>query len=302
MSSGYTPVFGTMLTGSLYGRWPHTGVWACLMSRVSRDGVIDEHPSALAASIGIPLADLKRCLDDFMAPDPESRSVENEGRRLELLDPARAWGWRVINCGKYREKARKRSYDEDRTASGADAARKRAERAPSATVPTRPDASRSHTHTDTQTQTEREDARARDCPDVSREIAAPDVHRGTIDYGTALTEVSCAEQAFAELENGWRIVGCDEPAMESWLAYLATLTPPKRLSHDSRLAAANLLRGMGDAATQQRAVQTAVANGWKSLRHGDGKASAGDATKTRDQRRQESNIAAGIAFLKRSSH
>src|SRR5688572_29716394 len=135
---GYTPLFDTLLTGSLHGRWPHTGVWACLLSRASREGLIDEHPNALAGAIGIPVDELKRCIHDFMQPDEESRTTANDGRRLEPIDPNRAWGWRIINHGIYREKARKKAYDDNRTATGEDAQRKRASRE----VPRSPDATR----------------------------------------------------------------------------------------------------------------------------------------------------------------
>jgi hypothetical protein len=77
-----------------------------------------------------------------MKPDPGSRTGDLEGRRLELIAPAsRDWGWRVINHGVYRERARKQAYDAQRTASGIDAQRKRENRG-SREVPTCPDASR----------------------------------------------------------------------------------------------------------------------------------------------------------------
>jgi hypothetical protein len=140
--SGYTPIYDHMLSGTLYGRWPHTGIWACLLSRASREGVIDEVPASLAAAIGVPVDLLLQCIHDFMQPDPGSRTKDHEGRRLELLDPNRDWGWRILNHGKYREKARKKNYDDDRTSSGTDAARKKIERE-SREVPTSPAKSRS---------------------------------------------------------------------------------------------------------------------------------------------------------------
>jgi hypothetical protein len=138
---GYTPLFDTTLTGTLYGRWPHTGIWACLLSRASREGVIDETPQALAAAIGVPVETLMDCIRDFMNPDRDSRSPEHEGRRLALIHEHRSWGWRIVNHGKYKEKARKKSFDETRTATGDDAERKRNERA-SREVPRSPDESR----------------------------------------------------------------------------------------------------------------------------------------------------------------
>lgn len=145
MSGGYTPLYDTMLSGTLFGRWPHTGIWACLLSRVSREGVIDETPASLAAAIGVPVELLMECITDFMQPDPNSRTATSDGRRLTLIDPNRSWGWKVVNHGKYREKARKKDFDAQRTETGADAARKakeRAESTPSRDVPTCPAMSR----------------------------------------------------------------------------------------------------------------------------------------------------------------
>lgn len=137
--SGYTPVFRTVFDGTLHGKWPQTGVWLALLAMADRHGHIDRSPQAIASDIGLDVSTLLSCIEEFCAPDPMSRTREHNGRRLELLDPERPWGWRVVNHGKYREKARKAAYDADRTASGRDAERKRAERT---VVPPRPDASR----------------------------------------------------------------------------------------------------------------------------------------------------------------
>jgi hypothetical protein len=141
LMAGYTPLYETLLTGTLYGRWPHTGIWACLLSRASREGVIDETPQFIAASIGVDVETLMRCINDFMAPDPGSRTHDHDGRRLALIEPNRPWGWKVLNHSKYKEKARKQNYDSRRTESGVDAERKKFERA-ARDVPTCPDVSR----------------------------------------------------------------------------------------------------------------------------------------------------------------
>jgi len=105
--SGYTPVFNSVLDGTLYGRWPHTGIWMCLLSQCDRNGHIDMVPALLAAKIGVPVTMLLGCIADFMLPDPGSRSSEHDGRRMALIDPAsRDWGWKVLNHTQYREKAR----------------------------------------------------------------------------------------------------------------------------------------------------------------------------------------------------
>jgi hypothetical protein len=125
---GYTPLFSSILDGTLYGKWPHNGLWALLLSQADRYGCIDVVPQLLAAKIGVSEEVLLKSIANFMEPDPGSRTGDLEGRRLELIDPSRNWGWRVINHSIYREKQRKRNYDTDRTLSGRDAERKKAAR------------------------------------------------------------------------------------------------------------------------------------------------------------------------------
>ena len=127
--TGYTPVFSSILDGTLYGKWPHNGMFALLLSQCDRRGYIDMVPAELAAKIGVPQELLLQCISDFMQPDPGSRTGDLDGRRLELIAPEnRDWGWRVINHGIYRERARKTAYDAERTRSGKDAERKQAQR------------------------------------------------------------------------------------------------------------------------------------------------------------------------------
>lgn len=144
--TGYTPLDSGILDGTLYGKWPHNGLFALLLSQSDRYGRIDMVPKLLASKIGVSEEMLLGCIADFMEPDPGSRTGDLEGRRLELLDPdVRNWGWRIVNHGIYRERHRKAGYDEARTASGKDAERKKAERDAKAAkdaVPRSPDASR----------------------------------------------------------------------------------------------------------------------------------------------------------------
>jgi hypothetical protein len=142
-SSGYTPLFGSLTTGTLCGRWPDIGLWPIVLSLADRHGVVDVTPDYLARITGLQVDAVTACMARFCEPDPYSRSTAESGARLVLLDPeARQWGWRVVNHGKYREKARKAAFDADRTASGRDAERKRTERGASRDVPTRPDGTR----------------------------------------------------------------------------------------------------------------------------------------------------------------
>jgi hypothetical protein len=155
--SGYTPVFDTVLEGTLCGKWPHTGVWLCLLSQCDYRGYIDQVPELLAIKMGIPLADLLTCIRDFTQPDARSRSPESEGRRLVPIDDARDWGWRVVNVGLYR----KRAAGHDQIEDGRNAKKCRKYRAAKTSTPTdtarhSPTGTHTHTHTHTQTHTQTE--------------------------------------------------------------------------------------------------------------------------------------------------
>lgn len=132
--AGYTPTFDTLLTGTLYGKWPHNGIWALLLSRADRDGVINETPECIAGHIGIPVSKLMKSIEYFMQPDPHSRSANDDGRRLELIDPDRSWGWRIVNHGKYRERARLMTKNAREVEEGANRERMRDRRGPPGTA------------------------------------------------------------------------------------------------------------------------------------------------------------------------
>jgi hypothetical protein len=117
--SGYTPVFDSVFRGTLFGRWPTLPVWLTILPMADKNGHIDMTYQAISAASGWPIELLKQAIAELMSPDPESRSTESEGRRLELIDPAnRQWGWRVVNHRSYREKARKSAFDAARVEDG----------------------------------------------------------------------------------------------------------------------------------------------------------------------------------------
>jgi hypothetical protein len=152
--SGYSPVFDSVFQGSLCGKYPDLPVWLVLLALQQRGGIIDAHPSYIATVSGLPQADIETAIARFCAPDPSSRTPDFDGRRLEPL-AGRGFGWRVLNHEKYREKARKKDYDDKRTETGADAARKK-------TVPTTPATSRELPLSEAEAKTSKKDV-ASDC-------------------------------------------------------------------------------------------------------------------------------------------
>ncbi len=121
-----------------------------------RHGCVDVTPTYLAGVTGLALDEIVACMQRFCQPDPYSRSDAEQGARLVLLDGHRDWGWRIVNHAWYRDKARKATFDSERTASGQDAHRKKEARAN--VIPIRPDVS----------------GNVPTCPDVSRRIPPSD--------------------------------------------------------------------------------------------------------------------------------
>jgi hypothetical protein len=120
--SGYTPVFDSVFQGSLCGKYPDLPVWLVLLALQQRGGVIDAHPAYISKISGIPQADIEAAIGRFCEPDEESRTPDNDGRRLTPIEGA-GFGWIVVNHRKYSEKARKMASDAQRAADGRNAER-----------------------------------------------------------------------------------------------------------------------------------------------------------------------------------
>lgn len=207
--SGYTPVFNTVFTGTLHGRWPDTGLWLCILALSDKHGIVDCTPAYIASVTGLTVTDVEQCISRFMEPDQYSRTQAAEGRRLELVDAGRPWGWRIVNHGKYREKARLHAKDSARTESGEDAARKALQRG----VPRCPPVSPAVPLSDTDTDKKRVE-RARAEPRASR---IPDDFELTPQRrAVAERESIDPDQTFAKFCDHWRAQGGANARKVDW--------------------------------------------------------------------------------------
>lgn len=77
-------------------------VFTNLLAHAGPTGVVDKHWRAISEETGLPRERVEAAILNLEAPDPESRSPENEGRRITRIDEHRAWGWKVVNYAKYR--------------------------------------------------------------------------------------------------------------------------------------------------------------------------------------------------------
>lgn len=98
----YGKIFDSIYTGTLYGQWQAIVTFQQMIVLCDADGIIDMTPPAIAALTSIPLEIITKGLDVLSAPDPYSRTPGSEGRRIELIDAHRPWGWRIINHNKYK--------------------------------------------------------------------------------------------------------------------------------------------------------------------------------------------------------
>ena len=111
----YGKIFDSMYEGTLYGHWEAIVSLQQMLVLCNQDGVIDMTPQAIAARTSIPYDIIAKGIATLSEPDPYSRTPDEEGRRIILLDEHRPWGWRIVNYEKYQQiKNRKEKLEADR--------------------------------------------------------------------------------------------------------------------------------------------------------------------------------------------
>ena len=122
----YCKLFASLYQGTLRGKANEILVFTNLLAHCDQEGNVDKHPRAIADEIGLPLEIVQEVLTVLEGPDPESRTKDENGARIILLDDHRKWGWHVVNYLKYREI---RNEDDRRKANREAQARRRARQA-----------------------------------------------------------------------------------------------------------------------------------------------------------------------------
>ena len=100
--SMYAKLFTSIYQGTLRGNSHALLVFTNLLAHADKEGIVDMHPKAIAEEVGLTINEVRAALLMLEAPDDESRSPEEQGRRIVRLDEHRAWGWLVVNYVKYR--------------------------------------------------------------------------------------------------------------------------------------------------------------------------------------------------------
>lgn len=98
----YGKLFSSLYQGTLRGCPDEILVFTNLIAHADMHGIVDKHWRSIAEETGLDVDRVKAAIVNLEAPDPESRSPEMEGRRIVPMDEHRAWGWQIVNHGKYR--------------------------------------------------------------------------------------------------------------------------------------------------------------------------------------------------------
>jgi hypothetical protein len=99
--AGYTKLFSSILASTVWREDADTRlVWITLLAMADKHGVAEGSVPGLADFARVPVENTRRALAKLAAPDPDSRSQEHEGRRIQSVDG----GWLLLNHAKYRER------------------------------------------------------------------------------------------------------------------------------------------------------------------------------------------------------
>ena len=99
MSVTFTKLFSSITESTVWCEPDRTRLaWITMLAMADSRGRVWGSVPGLANRARIPVEDMRVAIQTFLDPDPDSRSGEKDGRRIEVIDG----GWRLINHEKYR--------------------------------------------------------------------------------------------------------------------------------------------------------------------------------------------------------
>ncbi len=93
----------SMFEGSLYvAGWEAIFTFMILITFANKKGEVNMTVPHLSGRTNVPEEILIKGIEVLSAPDPDTRSQDEEGRRIVLIDAnTRDWGWQIVNYEKY---------------------------------------------------------------------------------------------------------------------------------------------------------------------------------------------------------
>jgi hypothetical protein len=96
----YTKLWHRIVTSSIWDAEDHTRlVWITMLALANRDGYVESTRKALSLLARVPFHDCVRALEGLSSPDPDSRTPDDDGRRIEAVQG----GWILLNYARYRD-------------------------------------------------------------------------------------------------------------------------------------------------------------------------------------------------------
>lgn len=99
--SGWTKLFSSIVTSSIWCEDDSTvRVWIAMLAVADADGVVEGSIPGFANLARVSVDQMRSAVAKLCSPDHDSRTPDNEGRRVEAIEG----GWRILNYAAYREK------------------------------------------------------------------------------------------------------------------------------------------------------------------------------------------------------
>ena len=98
----YGKIFESMYDGTLAADWKAMVTFQQMIVLADFNGIVDYTPPAISRRTGIPLDIIEHGIEKLEAPDPYSRTPDDEGRRIRRMDEHRPWGWYIVNYEDYK--------------------------------------------------------------------------------------------------------------------------------------------------------------------------------------------------------
>lgn len=100
----YTKLFNSIVTSTIWTEDDRTRiVWITMLALADKNGEVQGSIPGIARVAGVPVEDCRSAIAKFLSPDPDSRTKDDEGRRIVEIEG----GWHLINHRHYRDLASK---------------------------------------------------------------------------------------------------------------------------------------------------------------------------------------------------
>jgi hypothetical protein len=102
--SGYCKLFSSIVASTIWREANETRLlWITMLALADRDGIVEGAVPGLADMARLSVEATRNALAKLESPDPDSRSQEFEGRRIQKV----FGGWKILNYQRYRAKCDK---------------------------------------------------------------------------------------------------------------------------------------------------------------------------------------------------